>query len=227
MSNLPATPAQLRIIDRDALFIGLATATYGISFGAIAVTAGFSIWQTQALSLLLLSGASQFAFVSVLAAGGSVSAAIATASLLGVRNGLYGMRIAQLIKPKAAQKLIYAHLTIDESTAMANRFDATSSTARRAFLATGISVFVFWNLATLAGALLAQAVTSPEVFGLDAAIGAGFFALVAPRLTSTKTKLVAAAAVAISLALTPWLAAGLPILLAATAAVIAASWSKK
>ena len=97
MSNLPATPAQLRIIDRDALFIGLATATYGISFGAIAVTAGFSIWQTQALSLLLFSGASQFAFVSVLAAGGSVSAAIATASLLGVRNGLYGMRIAQLI----------------------------------------------------------------------------------------------------------------------------------
>jgi predicted branched-subunit amino acid permease len=94
-------------------------------------------------------------------------------------------------------------------------------------LATGISVFVFWNLATLAGALLAQAVTSPEVFGLDAAIGAGFFALVAPRLTSTKTKFVAAAAVAISLALTPWLAAGLPILLAATAAVIAASWSEK
>ena len=223
----PQLPTALkRLIIRDAISIGLATGTYGISFGAIATVAGFSLWQTQALSLLLFSGASQFAFVSVIASGGGVAAAISTAALLGIRNGLYGMRIAQLISPSFKQKLWYAQLTIDESTAMANRFDSTKASAKQAFLATGIAVFVFWNLATLVGSLLAQSVSSPEVLGLDAAIGAGFLALVAPRLTDRTTRLVAGLAILIALGLTPLLPAGFPILLAATAAIVMAAWRK-
>lgn len=224
----PVLPDPIRRkIDRDAISIGLATGTYGISFGAIATAAGFSIWQTQALSLLLFSGASQFAFVSIIAAGGSVAAAIATSSLLGLRNGLYGMRITQLIRPSISQKFWYAQLTIDESTAMANRFAENPATARRAFLATGLAVFVFWNLATLFGSLLTQSVSDPKVFGLDAAIGAGFLALVAPRLIDRNAKLTAAAAVLISLGLTPLLPPGVPILLAATAAAVVAARGEK
>ncbi len=227
MPNTVLPPALRRKIDRDAISIGLATGTYGVSFGAIATASGFSVWQTQTLSLLLFSGASQFAFVSVVAAGGSVAAAIATSSLLGIRNGLYSMRIAQLIRPSFWQRFWFAQLTIDESTAMANRFDENKNTASRAFLATGISVFVCWNIATLVGALLAQSITDPTVFGLDAAIGAGFLALVAPRLVDAKTKVTALAAVIIALTLTPLLPAGVPILLAATSAIIVAAWSKK
>jgi 4-azaleucine resistance transporter AzlC len=212
---------------RDSISIGLATGTYGISFGAIASVAGFSFWQTQTLSLLLFSGASQFAYVSVLAAGGSIGSAIATAALLGIRNGLYGMRIAQLLKPTIRQKIWFAQLTIDESTAMANRFDSNQELSKRAFLATGISVFIFWNFATAIGFVLAQSITAPEVIGLDAAIGAGFFALVAPRLTTTNHRLTAAFAVLIALSLTPVLPAGLPILLAASAAVIIAFGNKQ
>ena len=224
----PVLPDPIRrIIDRDAISIGLATGTYGISFGAIATAAGFSIWQTQALSLLLFSGASQFAFVSVIAAGGSVAAAIATSSLLGLRNGLYGMRITQLIRPTISQKFWYAQLTIDESTAMANRFAENPAAARRAFLATGLAVFVFWNLATLFGSLLTESVSDPKVFGLDAAIGAGFLALVAPRLIDRNAKLTAATAVLISLGLTPLLPPGVPILLAATAAAAVAARGEK
>lgn len=224
----PVLPDPIRrIIDRDAISIGLATGAYGISFGAIATAAGFSIWQTQALSLLLFSGASQFAFVSVIAAGGGVAAAIATSSLLGLRNGLYGMRITQLIRPSISQKFWYAQLTIDESTAMANRFAENPATARRAFLTTGLAVFVFWNLATLFGSLLTQSISDPKVFGLDAAIGAGFLALVAPRLIDRNAKLTAAAAVLISLGLTPLLPPGVPILLAAIAAAVVAARGEK
>lgn len=223
MSNPALDPSVSRTINRDALSIGIATGTYALSFGALATVAGFSIWQTQVLSLLLFSGASQFAFVSVLASGGSLPAAISTSALLGLRNGLYGIRIVQLLQPKFWQRFGYAHLTIDESTAMANKFDQSYLSARRAFLATGISVFVFWNFATFLGALLTQQISSPEVFGLDAAIGAGFLALVAPRLKSMMDKAVAAAGVVIALSLTPFLPAGIPILLSATAAVVAAA----
>lgn len=222
MSPNPPYALSPKQITLDAISIGLATGTYGISFGAISSVAGFSFWQTQTLSLLLFSGASQFAYVSVIAAGGSVTSAIATAALLGVRNGLYGMRIAQLLIPKLSQRVWYAHLTIDESTAMANRFDQSQQSAKRAFLATGISVFVFWNIATALGFLLAQSITSPEVIGLDAAIGAGFFALVAPRLTTKEHKVTALIAVAIAISFTPVLPAGVPILVAALSAALIA-----
>jgi predicted branched-subunit amino acid permease len=136
------TPVLRRQISLEAISIGLATGAYGISFGAIAASSGFSILQTQVLSLLLFTGASQFAYVGVLGAGGSVLSGLATASLLGVRNGLYGMRIAQLTKPAGWQKLFFAQITIDESTALANKYDQSQDTARWAFLAAGLSVCV-------------------------------------------------------------------------------------
>jgi 4-azaleucine resistance transporter AzlC len=216
------TPVLRRQISLDAISIGLATGAYGISFGAIAASSGFSILQTQVLSLLLFTGASQFAYVGVLSAGGSVLSGLATASLLGVRNGLYGMRIAQLTKPAGWQKLFFAQITIDESTALANKYDQSQDTARWAFLAAGLSVYVFWNIATLTGALLATSVGDPKTFGLDAAIGAGFFALVAPRLNSRLNKLLALAAVLVALALTPLLTAGLPVLATALLAIVLA-----
>lgn len=216
------TPVLRRQISLEAISIGLATGAYGISFGAIAASSGFSILQTQVLSLLLFTGASQFAYVGVLGAGGSVLSGLATASLLGVRNGLYGMRIAQLTKPAGWQKLFFAQITIDESTALANKYDQSQDTARWAFLAAGLSVYVFWNIATLTGALLATSVGDPKTFGLDAAIGAGFFALVAPRLNSRLNKLLALAAVLVALALTPLLTAGLPVLATALVAIVLA-----
>ncbi|MEY3568759.1 MAG: hypothetical protein RL587_1200 [Actinomycetota bacterium] len=216
------TPVLRRQISLDAISIGLATGAYGISFGAIAASSGFSILQTQVLSLLLFTGASQFAYVGVLGAGGSVLSGLATASLLGVRNGLYGMRIAQLTKPAGWQKLFFAQITIDESTALANKYDQSQDTARWAFLAAGLSVYVFWNIATFTGALLATSVGDPKTFGLDAAIGAGFFALVAPRLNSRLNKLLALAAVLVALALTPLLTAGLPVLATALLAIVLA-----
>ena len=216
------TPVLRRQISLEAISIGLATGAYGISFGAIAASSGFSILQTQVLSLLLFTGASQFAYVGVLGAGGSVLSGLATASLLGVRNGLYGMRIAQLTKPAGWQKLFFAQITIDESTALANKYDQSQDTARWAFLAAGLSVYVFWNIATLTGALLATSVGDPKTFGLDAAIGAGFFALVAPRLNSRLNKLLSLAAVLVALALTPLLTAGLPVLATALLAIVLA-----
>ena len=62
-----------------------------MAFGAAAVANGFSVLQACLLSLLTFSGASQFAVVGVIGAGGSAISAIATASLLGTRNALYGV----------------------------------------------------------------------------------------------------------------------------------------
>jgi predicted branched-subunit amino acid permease len=194
---------------RNALGIGVATGAYGVSFGALAIAAGLSVPQACALSLLMFTGASQFAFVGLIGAG--AFGAVASALLLGARNGLYGLRLAPLLPRRAA------HLVIDESAAMALSF------GRRGFWATGLSVFACWNLGTLAGALAGTALSDPRTLGLDAAAPAAFVALVAPRLDTREPRVIAAAATAAALASVPLAPAGAPVLIAAAVAVALAT----
>src|ERR1700710_3154673 len=107
----------MRPIVRDALGIGVAVGALGLSFGALAAASGLSVGQASALSLLMFTGASQFAFVGLL--GGGAAAAVATALLLGARNALYGLRRSELLAVRGPRRALAAHLVIDESTAMA------------------------------------------------------------------------------------------------------------
>jgi predicted branched-subunit amino acid permease len=206
-------------IIRDSIGIGVATGAYGISFGAIAIAAGLDVWQAQVLSGFMFTGASQFALVGVLGAGGGALVAVATAALLGLRNTFYGLHMAPILRTRGIRRLGAAHLTIDESTGMAVRYERDDEAARLAFWATGLSVFILWNLGTLLGALGAGLLGEPETWGLDAAIPAAFLALLWPRLTTARIRFVAAVAVAIALICSPFLAPGVPVLLAGAGAV--------
>lgn len=219
-----ARSSEPRAIISTALGVGLATAAYGVPFGAVAVTGGLSVAQTQVLSLLMFTGASQFALVGVLAVGGGVASAVATSTLLGLRNAFYGLAMAPVLRVHGVRRLVAAQLTIDESTAMAVAHPVAPDdgrAARLAFWSTGISVFVLWNLATLAGALGAGALGDPRAYGLDAAIPAGFLALVWPRLVDRRSWSIALAAGAVALVLTPFLRPGVPVLLTSVVAVVA------
>lgn len=222
LAGVHATPATGRAarasVLRDAAAVGLATGAYGLSFGALSTGAGMSLAQTAALSLLMFSGASQFALVAILGAGGGAVTAAATAILLGTRNAFYGLRLAGLLRVRGVRRLLAAQLIIDESSAMAVARDEPEL-ARLAFWATGAAVFMLWNLATLVGALGAQELASPQALGLDAAAPAAFIALLAPRLRGRTAWTVAACAAAAAVLLTPLLPAGLPVLGAALGAV--------
>lgn len=205
---------------RDSLSVSLTVGAYGIAFGAAGVAAGFSVLQSCLLSLLTFSGASQFAIVGVIGAGGTALSGIATATLLGFRNGLYGLRMAPLLKVKGIKRIAAAHITIDESTGIALSQESLGQDAMRAgFWLTGFGVFIFWNLFTLAGALGAQAMGNPAAWGLDAAVPAAFLGLVWPRLKSTSDRVLGASAVILALVLTPLVPAGLPIIATAVLAV--------
>ena len=206
---------------RDAAGVGVAVGTYGVSFGALAVTVGMSPAQACALSVLAFTGGSQFALVGVLGAGGSVVPGVLTALLLGARNSLYGLRLAPVLRARGARRLLAAHLVIDESTAMAVGHEEEQS-SRLAFWATGLAVFVFWNIATLVGVLGATALGDPKKFGLDAAVGAAFLGLLWPRLAGRSAWTVAVVAVAVALLLTPYLTPGIPVLVAGVIAVAVA-----
>jgi len=211
---------------RQAASVGLATGAYGVSFGALSVASGLSVLQTCALSLLMFTGGSQFAFVGVVGAGGSGAAALATAGLLGVRNGFYGLQMAPLLRPRGLRRLAAAHLTIDESTAVGTVQQALRPDRRDliavGFWATGLAVFALWNLATLVGAVVGDALGDPRRYGLDAAAAAAFLALVWPRLRAAEPRLVGLAAAAVAVALVVVAPAGVPVLAAAVVALLAA-----
>lgn len=203
----------------DSLGVGLATGTYGISFGAISTSSGLSVMQTCVLSLLVFTGASQFAFIGIIASGGNPVTGALTSVLLGSRNMFYGLSIARLLELSPAKRVASAHLVIDESTAMAVT-RTTRRQARLGFYWTGISIFVLWNLMTFVGALAGNAIGDPRVYGLDAAVGAAFLGLLWPRLTSWHARIVALFAAAVALGAVPLTPAGLPIIIGGAAAVL-------
>jgi predicted branched-subunit amino acid permease len=203
---------------RQSLAVGVATGVYGVSFGALSVAAGLDVWATVALSALMFTGGSQFAYVAVIGSGGSGAAAIATASLLGVRNGVYGLQLVPTLATRGVRRLAAAQLTIDESTAVSIA-QRTPPAARIGFWATGLTVFVCWNAMTLVGALLGDALGDPRQYGLDAMAAAAFLALLWPRLSASRPRAVAAGAAVVAAACVPTLPAGVPVLVAGLVAV--------
>ena len=206
-------------VDRTALSVAFTVGLYGAAFGAAGVTAGFSILQTCLLSILLFSGASQFAVVGIMGAGGAAVSAIATATLLGFRNALYGLQMAPILKVKGLKRILAAQITIDESTAVAT-LQENDADRRRGFYITGVGVYIFWNLFTFLGALGASAIGDPSVWGLDAAVPAAFCGLIWPRLKNKTHFVVSAVAIAWALLLTPITPAGIPIITTVLLAVI-------
>ena len=205
----------------QSLSVSFTVGLYGTAFGAASITAGFSVLQTCLLSLLAFSGASQFAVVGVMGAGGTAIAGIATASLLGVRNMLYALRMAPLLRVSGFKKVIAAQVTIDESTGVALSQEKLGTEAmKQGFWLTGFGVYIFWNIFTLLGALGAKAMGNPSAWGLDAAVPAAFLGLVWPRLTNKLERALAVGALVLAVLLSPVLSAGLPIISTVILAVI-------
>jgi 4-azaleucine resistance transporter AzlC len=201
-----------------AVGIGVAVGVYGISFGVLAVASGLSAAQACVMSMLVFTGASQFAFVGVLAGGGGAAAAMGPAIMLALRNAAYGLSLAPILPSRLRDRAVAAHLVIDETTAMA-RAEERPEAARRAFFATGVSVWVCWNTGTLAGALLGGGIGDPRSLGLDAMFPAAFLALLAPQLRRPGAPVAAILGAMIAVAVLPFVPAGVPII-AALAGVV-------
>jgi predicted branched-subunit amino acid permease len=222
----PERSAERAATLRDAVGLGLAVGLYGVAFGAAADAAGLNVWQAMTLSALMFTGASQFALVGVLGAGGSALAAVGSALLLGTRNTVYGVRLVPLLQPRGAlRRMGTAHWVIDETTAMS--LAAPDRTlGRLAFLATGATVYLTWNLMTAVGALGAAGLGGTARAALDAVVPAAFLALLWPRLRTTfpeaaVQRRVAVGGAVVALALTPFVPAGVQVVAAVVAVALA------
>lgn len=205
--------------------IAIATGLYGVSFGALSVASGLDVWQTMALSLLLFSGGSQFAFIGVIGGGGSGVAAMSASALLGIRNAVYAMQLNALVRPRGWLRLGAAQVTIDESTATATG-QTDPLEQRRGFWVAGVGIYVLWNLFTLVGALVGNAIGDPAQWGLDGAAVAAFLGLLWPRLKAREPAAIAVVCAVVTLLAVPFVPPGVPILVAAAVAGVVGWFSR-
>jgi 4-azaleucine resistance transporter AzlC len=200
---------------RDIGVLAVAVGVFGVSFGVLATTAGLTVPQACAMSLLVFTGASQFAAIGVLEAGGSLGSAFGSALLLAARNTAYGVAMAPTLAERSlGRRLLAAQFVIDESTAVATA-QAGRHARERAFWATGLAIFVCWNIGTVVGGVAGDAIGDPEALGLDVAFPAGFVALAVPHLSRTQGKVAAVCGALIALVLIPLSPGGVPIVAAA------------
>lgn len=212
-----STPVLRHPAVRMGLSVAVATGLYGVSFGALSVAAGFDVLQTMALSVLMFTGGSQFAFIGVAAGGGGGAAALGAASLLGVRNAVYGMQINATLRPGPLLKPWAAQVTIDESAAT-SASQSEPYGRRLGFWTAGVGVWVLWSTLTLVGALAGNALGDPTVWGLDGAATAAMLGLLWPRLKDGDAWALAVLAALVTLVALPVLPSGVPILVLALVA---------
>ncbi|WP_428954131.1 AzlC family ABC transporter permease [Streptomyces sp. cg35] len=199
---------------RDIALVCLADAVVGVSFGAVAVASGLPVWLPVVMSLLVFAGSAQFSAVGVFAAGGGPVAAAATGLLLNTRTAAFSLAVADALGRSWPARLLGAHLVTDETAAFVL---AQSDPARRrtAFWISGVGLFAAWNASVLVGALAGSALGDTDRFGLDAAFPAVLLALVLPALREERgLRRSAAAGAVVAVAATPFLPAGVPVLLA-------------
>jgi predicted branched-subunit amino acid permease len=141
--------------------------------------------------------------------------------MLGVRNGLYALRLSPIIGRGFFKRAVAAQLTVDESTAVAiAQTDLRSQ--RHGFWTTAIVLYVGWNLTTLLGAIVGDQIGDVRAWGLDAVAAAAFLGLLWPRLESFEPRAIALGAGVIALVLIPLVPAGVPILVVAVVAIATA-----
>ncbi|MEC3957138.1 AzlC family ABC transporter permease [Nocardia sp. CDC153] len=211
-----------RTLDRGVITgiaaICLAVAMIGVSYGATAVTSGLPGWLPVLMSVAVVAGGSEFVFIGILTAGGGLVAAVLAGLLVNARHLPYGLSVPDVVGT-GWRRLLGTHVMNDESVAMAMA-QPDRDRRRAAYWLCGLAVFAAWPLGAAIGAILGSVVPDPNAFGLDAVFPAVLFSLVIPALREPLTRTAALTGAAVAAATTPFLGAGLPVLLALTAVLL-------
>ena len=188
------------------------------SFGVLAAKAGFSPLQAVAMSALVHAGAAQFAATAIVAAGGGVVSGVLAASLMNARFLAMGIALAPSLPGGPARRALQGQAVVDPSWVVANRGDGTFD--RWLLFGATAPQYVGWVTGTLVGAISGDLIGDTDRFGLDAIYPTFFLALLIGELRRPGARGVALAGAVIALALVPFVPPGVPILVAAAAALV-------
>ena len=193
------------------LFVCLADALVGVSYGALAISLGFDLWVPLSLSILVLAGASEFLFIGIIASGGGAVTAAIAGLLVNSRLLAFGLSLNTQLG-KGWRRFFGCHLMNDESVVFGIS-QQNSKLNKRAYWLSGLGILIAWPLGVYFGAVLGEIIESTHALGLDVMFPAILIALVLPKLTSSTMRVTASTGAVLCVASTPFLPAGIPALL--------------
>jgi 4-azaleucine resistance transporter AzlC len=199
----------------------LGVVPFGLAYAVTARAGGLNILETQALSVFVFAGGSQFSAAGLFASGASAATIILTTFLLNVRHALYGLSLGREIRLSTVERLIAAYFLTDEA------FGVMIASKERSFaflLGAELSLFFSWNVATFVGALLGSSISDPAALGVDFVFPLAFLALLIPIIKARVELMVALFAAVFAWALNSRLPGGLPILLTGIIASMLGAW---
>jgi 4-azaleucine resistance transporter AzlC len=199
----------------------LGVVPFGLAYAVTARAGGLSILETQALSVFVFAGGSQFSAAGLFASGASAATIILTTFLLNVRHALYGLSLGREMRLSTVERLIAAYFLTDEA------FGVMIASGERSFaflLGAELSLFFSWNLATLVGAILGSGISDPAALGVDFVFPLAFLALLVPIIKARVELIVAIFAAVFAWVLNSRLPGGLPILLTGIIASLLGAW---
>jgi len=180
----------------------LGVVPFAAAYAITARSAGLSLIETQALSVLVFAGSAQFSAVGLFAVGTAGAEIVLTTFLLNVRHLLYGVSLGREFELARRERPVAA-------------FGVAAASKERSFrflLGVELSLFTMWNLATLGGFVLGSALPDPERLGVDLIFPLAFLALLVPLVRTRAELVVALGSGVAAYVLARSLPGGLPIL---------------
>jgi 4-azaleucine resistance transporter AzlC len=215
--ELPAAPGEVVASRRRLLLDGLGIVAsvvgFGLVYGLSTRSAGFSIVEAAAMSVIVFAGASQFAAVGYVVSGLPWPGVVLLTAFINARHLLYSAALAPFVGSRRLPvRAAAAHVLTDESFALSiAHFRRVGGVDMRGYWLAGVvCVFVPWNVATIVGAAVGSAIPDPSRLGLDVIFPAAMAGLALGLVTGRRdaAAAVAAAIVAVAVSLASDAAAG-------------------
>src|SRR4051812_833206 len=174
----------------------------GVAYGIAARGAGFSLFETQLMSVTVFSASAQVSTLSQLAVRAPVAAIVVTALALNAQLLLIGLAVGRQERPSWPLRLLTACFLTDAAYGGAL---ADTRVRLPVLVGAGASMFVAWNLGTAIGALAGAALPDPRKLGVDLVVTLTFLGVLVPLIRS-RAALLAALAAGVATLLLLWLA---------------------
>ncbi len=181
----PHTPAK-RLFNglKDVFPLIIGAFPLGVIYGALAMKAGLSAPAAQSMSAFVFAGSAQFLIAQMAAASVPAIVMILAVAVINLRHALYGASVARYIQNLSPfWKSVLAFLLTDEAfVVVITNFEKEENTPNKRwyFLGAGLSMWVFWQIATAVGIFLGEII--PASWPLDFALPLSFIAMVVPAL---------------------------------------------
>lgn len=203
---------------KNIALVCIADLIVGISYGALAHSQGFDWWVPLTLSILVLAGASEFLFIGVIFTGGSPISAALAGLLVNSRHIPFSFAVSELTG-KGSRALLGYHIMNDESVVFGLAQEHENE-KKAAFWLCGLGILICWPVGVIIGEVLGSFIQDTHRLGMDAMFPAIILALSLPALKDKRLRLTAIIGAVIAVAATPYLPAGIPVLLALLSLVI-------